>query len=106
MDLSNEQLRPEDLPSRDDPQMAWVEFALTFDGYKAKGSFEECASFGERTKAEWEASGKLPTNLTDLRSALFMEQRSWRHGPEEPFTDQEWRYWSALVGAVRELLPT
>jgi hypothetical protein len=85
--------------------MAWIEFALTFDGYEAKGGFSKCATLAEKARARWESSGALPSKLTDLRSVLFFEQRGWRHGPEGPFTADEWRYWCALVDAIRELLP-
>lgn len=104
-EISNEELRREQLPSRDDEQMVWISFALTFDGYREKGGFDRCARFAEKTRARWESSGALPTNLRDLRSALYMEQRAWRWGDEGPFTEDEWRYWSALVDAIGELLP-
>lgn len=104
-EIPNEELRRDHLPARSDDQLAWIEFALTFDGYEAKGGFNKCAAFAEKTRAGWESSGALPSNLSGLRAALFFEQRGWRWSAEEPFTEDEWRYWQAMVDAIRELLP-
>lgn len=103
--IRNYELRPCDLPSREDGQLAWLTFALTFDGYEEKGGFDKCLNFAEGIRASWESTGALPTNISDLRTALFMEQRGWRLGGEGPLADDAWRYWSALVAAMRELLP-
>jgi hypothetical protein len=48
--VSNDELRSIDLPRREQGQMAWIEFALTFNGYEAKGGFdaEECADGASR----------------------------------------------------------
>ena len=102
-EIANERLRRDHLPSPSDDQMAWIDFALTFDGYAAKG--DACAKFAERTRKRWESSDALPSELSDLRSALFFEQRRWRWGDEGAFTPEEWRYWSALVDAMRDHLP-
>jgi hypothetical protein len=93
--VSNEELRREHLPPRDDGQMTWISFALTFDGYEEKGDFDKCAAFADATRARWESSGELPSNITDLRTALYFEQRRWRWGDGAPFTEDEWRYWHA-----------
>jgi hypothetical protein len=100
----NDELRCEDLPSRDDSQMTWIEFALTLDGYKEKGGSEKCAAFAREVHLRWTSDARLPRDLSDLRSALFFEQRRWRWSAEQPFTESEWRYWHALVDAIRELL--
>ncbi len=101
----SDELRRHHLPSRDDSQMAWIEFALKFDGYAEMGGSEECATFANSVRARWQSSGSLPSKLGDLRTAVFFEQRRWRWGDEAPFTEDEWRYWHALVNAIRELLP-
>lgn len=103
--VSNEELRRGHLPARDDDQLTWIDFALTFDGYEEKGGFDKCAAFADATRARWESSGELSMNLSDLRTALYFEQRRWRWGDEGPFTEDEWRYWHALVDAIRGLLP-
>ena len=77
----------------------------TLDGYEEKGDFEACLAFANEVRARWESTGTLPADLADLRTALFFEQRRWRHSNEDPFTAEEWRYWTSLVNAIRELLP-
>jgi hypothetical protein len=104
-DVPNELLRRGSLPTRDDDQLSWIGFALTFDGYAETGSFDACAKLANATRSRWEKTGELPTRLSELRSVLFFEQRRWRHSAEEPFTDDEWQYWEALVGAIALCLP-
>jgi hypothetical protein len=104
-EMPNEILRREHLPGATDDQMTWIHFALTFDGYEEKGGFDTCASFADATRKHWQQTGALPDDLSDLRAALFFEQRRWRHSDEQPFTDDEWRYWRALVHAISETLP-
>jgi hypothetical protein len=103
-EIPNERLRPEHLPAPEDDQMVWIRFALTFDGYAEKGTREECAAFANAVRESWERSGTLPGGLSDLRAALYYEQRRWRWSDEAPFTDREWRYWRSLVDAIRHVL--
>jgi hypothetical protein len=94
------------VPRPDDDQLVWIEFALTFDGYAEKGDFGACAAFANGVRARWLATDVLPENVSDLRTVLFFEQRRWRWSNEEPFTDDEWRYWRALGEAILRLLPS
>jgi hypothetical protein len=103
--IPNEILGLEHLPkSDDDDQMVWIEFALAFDGYAEMGSQRSCADFANEVREDWEKSGLLPQNLSQLRTALFFEQRRWRWSNEEPFTNEEWQYWRSLVDAIRRIL--
>ena len=104
-EIPNEHLRREQLPGLDDDQLVWIQFALTFDGYAEKGTYEACAAFANAARDHWEQAGTLPVGLNDLRAALFFEQRRWRWSNEGPFTDNEWRYWRSLVEAIRHELP-
>lgn len=73
--ISNAELRAEDIPA---PEADWSEigtFALTFHGYEACGSFEECARV---------ANAARPSTLSELRTCPFFEQRRWRHLGDEP----------------------
>jgi hypothetical protein len=104
-EIPNGQLRQEHLPGPDDDQLAWIEFALTFDGYAEKGNHEACAAFANSARNKWEQTGTLPLSLNDLRTALFFEQRRWRWSNEAPFSEDDWRYWRSIVDAIREKLP-
>jgi len=104
-EIPNERLRREQLPGPDNDQLAWIRFALTFDGYAEKGTHEACAAFANAARDRWDQAGTLPVGLNDLRAALFFEQRRWRWSNEGPFTDNEWRYWRSLVEAIRHELP-
>lgn len=63
------------IPADDAPWQRIATFALSFDGYEYAGSFERCADI---------ADGPMPSDVNDLRAALFFEQRRWRHFGEEP----------------------
>ncbi len=103
-EIPNEHLKPEHLPEKKDDQLVWISFALTFDGYAEKGTQEACAAFANAVRDRWEEAGALPTGLSDLRTALFYEQRRWRWSDEAPFTEKEWRYWRSLIDAIRSEL--
>jgi hypothetical protein len=103
-EIPNECLNLEQLPGPDDDQLAWIRFALTFDGYAEKGTHEACARFANAARDCWEQTGTLPVGLSDLRTALFFEQRRWRWSEEGPFTKKEWHYWRSLVETIRQEL--
>lgn len=90
--IPNERLRADKLPS---PAAEWAEidrFALTFDGYKHWGSFEQCAEI---------ANAKRHDTLTDLRTCLFFEQRRWRHFGSAPDEEDMTYIHSVLVAGPR-----
>jgi hypothetical protein len=103
-DIPNESLTLEHLPNPDDVQLEWIQFALTFDGYAEKGGHKACATFANEVRENWKKDGELPSGLSDLRAALFYEQRRWRWSNEDPFTDEEWLYWRSLVNAIKNVL--
>jgi len=89
--IPNKSLRLEDIPWPVDHRYPLDSFALTFNGYKECGSFEECARI---------ANDAQPTTLTELRACLFFEQRRWRHfgvGPDEDAITYMW----SLVERIR-----
>lgn len=73
--LPNSELTLDHIPAPDANWTEIGEFALTFNGYKALGSFEESAKV---------ANARRHDSLTDLRTCLFFEQRRWRHFGESP----------------------
>ena len=86
-------------------------FALSFNGYEELG--DECADIANSVSAEWDATGRLPTDIRVLRGCLFFEQRRTRMGmafdfsPGDAWTGdqpgyEDWvRYIKALVEEVR-----
>lgn len=88
------------------PDADWDEiqdFALSYDGY---GAFTdgpiELGPIANCIARQWRASGELPDDLHLLRSALYFEQRRYRHfgwAPEGVALD----YIRALVTRIREI---
>jgi hypothetical protein len=92
-EISNVELTLERIPS---PEATWDkigEFALTFDGYKAHGSFKVCAEI---------ANDHRLNTLTNARTCLFFEQRRWRHFGYEP-DEEAMEYIRKVIGRIREL---
>ncbi|WP_027482058.1 hypothetical protein [Deinococcus pimensis] len=99
--IPNEQLRLTDVPAAD---ASWYEigtFALKFNGYEHRGSFNACADLANAALETFEEFGGVPTDLTDLRTCLFFEQRRWRHFGDEP-DEEAMPYIRALVEAIRQ----
>src|SRR5258708_1918094 len=73
--IPNNELQLDQVPK---PEADWdliSKFALTFNGYKAWGSFEKCAEI---------ANQERHSSLTELRTCLFFEDRRWHHYGDEP----------------------
>jgi hypothetical protein len=70
-EISNEDLRLQDIPSQKEDWWAIEQFALTFNDYE----LEKCAQI---------ANDHHHDTLTNLRTCLFFEQRRWRHFGDEP----------------------
>ncbi len=69
-EITNEALKPSDIPAADAPFNVISQFGDTFNGYKQLGSFEACAEI---------ANEQRHASLTELRACLFFEQRRWHH---------------------------
>jgi hypothetical protein len=90
-EITNSELMLADIPQADADWDVIGEFALTYDGYKAWGSFEKCAEI---------ANARRDGSLADLRTCLFFEQRRWRHFGDDP--DREtMSYIRGLVEQIR-----
>lgn len=101
--IPNGELKPELLPAPNAPWSELVYFAGTLDGYEALGvETEGLQAFADGIVRRYRSSGELPRNLTQLRAALFAEQRRdhWTGGWGDPGA-KTMRYIHALVEAIR-----
>lgn len=101
MEIADSDLTLADVPL---PTADWGRigaFALTFDGYAYWGSFEACAEHASHSLKEWQEKQSLPISLTQLRTALFFEQRRWRHFGYDP-DPKSMVYILALIEAIQQ----
>ena len=90
--IPNNKLQLAQIPGDDASFAELCEFAHTFNGYKAFGSFEACADI---------ANCGDHSSLDHLRACLFFEARRWRHFGEAP-DGEALAYWRELVRKIRE----
>ena len=83
------------------PEIA--EFSLTYDGYAYTGSLEACKALAEWMRDDWRDIHQLPAHLSELRAALFYEQRRARWTDTDP-SGADLRYIRALVAAIAVLV--
>ena len=103
VDIPNEALTVADVP---DIMADWPEiapFALTFDGYEYTGGQRGCAALAEWMRDDWRDIHQLPAHLSELRAALFYEQRRARWTDTDP-RGADLRYIRALVAAIALLV--
>ncbi len=89
-------LRSAEVPPADASEPELLEFALSFDGYKAFG-FDDLAALSKRARTTFEKRGSIPDNLVALRGCLFFEQRIARANNGTLHTP----YVAALLEAIR-----
>ena len=70
LNIPNEGLIPDRIPSSEGDLHGWIRFAHTINGYEVMGDFAACADL---------ANYGLVSTLTELRCALFFEARRERH---------------------------
>lgn len=90
--ISNEALKLSDLPRREASWDVIELFALSFNGYATFGN-----TLGELASAHRKA-GTIPSDLSELRGVLFLEQRSWRHAMSRPDAEGLRFIWSLIDG--------
>lgn len=97
--IENENLVPQLLPPRGADWDEVAYFASTLDGYEAVGGTAELQQLSGQWLDAFSTKGRLPPSLTDLRVALFAEQRRDRFtdSGSDPATI---RYVHALLDAV------
>lgn len=89
--VPNAQLEVARIPRDDADWPSVARFAATFDGVRAAGSFEECATI---------ANARRANTLTELRICLYFEYRRWRHFGEDP-DEASMLYIRSLVDGIR-----
>jgi hypothetical protein len=89
--LANNELTLTCVPASDANWRAIAEFAHSFNGYSAWGSFESCAEI---------ANARRSGTLTELRTCLFFEERRWRHFGELP-DEQAMDYIGGVLSKIR-----
>lgn len=97
--VSNEDLQLVDLPAQDATWGEIIPLAITFDGYTYWGDFTTCAQLGNRIHNAFYEGEELPDDLTQLRTALFFEQRRYHHFGYPP-GESDLDYIRALVKAI------
>ena len=103
--IADTKLFSEDVPG---PRASWStiqHFALTIDGYARWRSTERCAEIGNGLRDRYRTTRELPRDLSRLRTALFFEQRRYRHFGEAP-QGEDLEYVRALVNAIRAVVPS
>lgn len=88
--LKNTELLAIKMPASDADWDTIQRFALTFDGYRAWPE-GVCEAIGLARRC---------TTLSELRTCLFFEQRSWRHSGWAP-DEQAMNYIRSLVEQIR-----
>lgn len=94
--ISNSRLKLKNIPEPDADLFSIGDFALTYDGNVEAGSADRCTEIARERRAE---------TLDDLRTCLFMMQRSWHHGGWAPQGTDE-TYMRDLVRQIREKVAT
>jgi hypothetical protein len=77
-------------------------FALTYNAYEREGGFDPVARRANAMRERWEDGTEPPEDLPAVRSALFFEQRRWRHLDEEP-EGRDRAYIDALLEVIGRL---
>jgi len=100
-EISNSDLKEEDIPASGAECHEIFSFALTFDGYEAWSSSDKCAAIANRWAQVYARRQDLPASLSQLRTCLFFEQRRWHHFGYTP-DDEALKYIRALVEEIRQ----
>ena len=110
-DFFHRPLTSDGIPEADAPWYPDVaEFALSFDGYEALGTFDRVADLYSRVRKTWDESGALPPDLIELRTTLFFLQRSlrWNDNPFDTrsngMSDRDFVFSHSLIEAIRSVV--
>jgi hypothetical protein len=82
------------------------QFAHTFNGYDWAGSLEQLAARYRQVQRSWLDGGILPDDADGLRAYLFFWFRADRHGGGYGPSEEDLVWLTALLDALRRVLPT
>ena len=92
--MDREELTLADLPDEDASLDDLLEFAGSFDGYRAAGGFHECATIAQAPKED---------SITEQRIAMFFSARARRHCGDD-FEADDLAVFRDYVAKMREIL--
>lgn len=79
-----------------------MEFALTYNAYAVHDHFAAVAEICDVVRSHFEQSGVIEGDLSELRTALFFQQRAHRHaGDRDAFGSRP--IVVALLDRIREI---
>lgn len=87
------------VPTPGSPWPAVSKFALSWNGYERSGGSEGAARIANGLLESWKREGTVEAELPTLRTALFYEQRRWRHFGHDP-DEEATGYIDALLAAI------
>jgi hypothetical protein len=100
--VTEDDLKPEDVPSADADWSRITWFAAGFDGYGELGSVQNLGAVGNLAREYWFGTNELPTmDLRTLRACLFFEYRRSHFQGDYP-SSREVPYIRGLVEAIRD----
>jgi hypothetical protein len=84
----------------DDPRWLPVwRLAARRNEYEVRGGFREVANIARRVSRDWYQTGQLPSDVDEVRTALFFQARAFRWFERDP-SPREAPYVLALYDAV------
>ena len=92
--MDREELTLADLPDEDATLDELLEFAGSFDGYRAAGGIHECAAIAQAPKED---------SITQLRIAMFFSARAMRHCGDD-FEADDLAVFRDYVSKIRDVL--
>lgn len=90
------------VPAEDAGELAFLEFAISYNAYDVYGSFENLVKVVRTQSKRWERTGSLPEDIDTLRAMLFFEQRAHHHRGEYAGSFDQLPMVRALMGEIRQ----
>src|SRR5688572_27273956 len=94
--IPNDQLVEADIPTGEDFDRYWMEFALSFPGYSVWG--DGLGDIANSALDAWRRGERPDGTLSEVRGWLFFEQRRAHHTDDV----SDYEYCAHLVGLIAE----